>query len=60
MRREGIWYREELVVVRDLLHMEVARGGHDQMQMIALGSLLMKVEREMASAPSMLTPEAVA
>lgn len=62
MMRDEIWYREELVAFRALVVEEVGRGaaGHSFAERIALGGLLMKLDKAIETAPSARTKEGVA
>lgn len=60
--RDEIWYREELVCLRDLVLYAIGSGvaGRDEMKQVALGGLFRKLEVAIASAPSARTPESAA
>lgn len=56
--RDDIWYREELVALRDLVHAHVQSGAAalDVHQQAALGHLYAKLCSAIETAPSGRTP----
>lgn len=59
VRRDKIWYREELLVFRTLIINEIGRNheGHQDRERRAIGTLLMKLDEAIESAPSLRSQE---
>lgn len=59
--RDEIWYREELIALRCLVEDQIRRSDPANFaHMSALGGLHMKIEKQLASAPSARTQEGAA
>lgn len=59
--RDEIWYREELIVLSNLVEQEIGSGKrHDLNQQRALGRLMMKLSKAIKNAPSGATPAGAA
>ncbi len=59
MRRGEIWYCEELLAFRTLLVDEIERNhrSHQALERLAIGTLLMKLDKAIELAPSLRTQE---
>jgi hypothetical protein len=58
---DQIWYREELEAIRAMIEDTIRRADVSNFwHMAALGRMHSKVEAQMATAPSLRTPEAAA
>lgn len=60
--RDEIWYREELLALRSLVLEQIASQhlDNDKLACVALGGLLLKLNKAIETAPSGRTPEAAA